>query len=175
MSIEILLVSPAFERVVAPLIRSLERLGVVAKIRTIDTAQYQNRLDRFDFDVIVGGWGQSLSPGNEQRNFWSSAAADQDGSRNFIGIKDPVVDALIDRIIFAETRKELVAATRALDRVLLWGHYVIPSWHIRKTRLAYWNKFARPEILPRYGVDFDFWWIDEDKAAALGKNGAAID
>jgi microcin C transport system substrate-binding protein len=175
LEIEILLVTPAFERIAAPMIKNLDRLGVTARLRTVDTSQYQNRLDRFDFDMIVNSWGQSLSPGNEQRNFWSMVSADTPGSRNFIGVKDPVVDALIDKIIFAESRQALVDATRALDRVLLWGHYVIPQWHIRNFRVAYWNMFGRPKTAPRYALGFDYWWVDAAKAGALDRGEATPD
>jgi microcin C transport system substrate-binding protein len=159
MEIEILLVQPEFERVVQPLARNLERLGAKVSVRIVDASQYQNRLDQFDFDLIVSGFGQSLSPGNEQRDFWSSEAADIEGSRNLIGIKSPVIDALIDDIIFAEDRASLIAATRALDRVLLWNHYVIPNWHSRVYRVAYWDKFARPDVQPLYGLGFNTWWV----------------
>jgi microcin C transport system substrate-binding protein len=167
MVIEFLLVSPAFERIVAPYIQNLERLGVEATIRTIDSAQYTNRLEGFDFDVVVSTFGQSLSPGNEQRDFWGSTNADVDGSRNLIGVKDPVVDALIDDIIAAPDRQSLVASSQALDRVLLWGHYVVPQWHIRSFRVAYWDRFGRPDITPKYGLGFNAWWIDAAKDAAL--------
>jgi microcin C transport system substrate-binding protein len=174
MAFEVLLVSPEFERIVAPFIQNLQRLGVQARMRTVDTAQYQNRLDSFDFDMIVNVWGQSLSPGNEQRDFWGSEAAELDGSRNYAGIQDPVVDALIDRIITAESREDLIAATRALDRVLLWGHYVVPHWHSRDTRVAYWDKFARPDVLPKYGLDLFAWWVDGDKVADLRRQRAPV-
>ena len=164
---EILLVSPLFERIVAPFIRNLRRLGVEARMRTVDQSQYINRIRSFDYDMITSGWGQSESPGNEQRDFWSSAAADRPGSRNLIGLKDPVVDALIDKIVAARDRKSLVTATRALDRVLLWGHYVIPQWHLKFDRIAYWDIFGRPANDPKYGVDFMSWWIDPAKAASL--------
>ncbi|MFP6758155.1 MAG: extracellular solute-binding protein [Alphaproteobacteria bacterium] len=166
--IEFLLVAPAFERIVGPVVKNLERLGVDARIRTVDPAQYQNRLDQFDFDVVVSSRGQSLSPGNEQRNFWTTAAADIQGSQNLAGIKDPAIDALVDQLIQAPDRATLVATTRALDRVLQWGHYVIPNWHIRSFRLIYWNKFGRPATPPRYGLGYpDTWWVDPDKLAAL--------
>jgi microcin C transport system substrate-binding protein len=142
-------------------------LGVAARLRTVETAQYQNRMDDYDFDMTVETFGQSLSPGNEQRDFWGSAAADQPGGRNTIGIKDPVVDELIDMIILAPDRDSLIARTRALDRVLLWGHYLIPNWHNRTFRVAYWNRFGRPETTPRYGVGFSSWWVDTAKDAAL--------
>jgi microcin C transport system substrate-binding protein len=167
MTFEILLVNPEFERITLPFVKNLERLGVQATVRVIDTAQYQNRTDSFDFDMISGLWGQSSSPGNEQRDYWGSQAAETPGSRNLAGIKDPAVDVLIDAIIQADTREELETATKALDRVLLWGHYVIPHWQIQVYRLAYWNKFGRPETVPPYGLDLFAWWIDEDKVAAL--------
>ena len=161
MEIEFLLVSPAFERVIGPYIQNLERLGVAARLRTVDSAQYQKRVEDFDFDVIVASIGQSLSPGNEQRNQWSSAAADIPGTQNYAGIADPVIDDLIDLVIRAPSRDGLVAATRALDRLLLWGDYLVPNWHIRSFRLAYWNKFGRPGRAPRYGLGFPAtWWVD---------------
>ena len=167
MEIEFLLVSPAFERVVAPYIRNLKRLGIEGRIRVVDSSQYINRLNGFDFDMAIASWGQSDSPGNEQRDFWSSDAAGRQGSRNLVGIRDPVVDALIEKLIAAPDRARLVAATRALDRVLLWNHYVIPQWHIRFDRIAYWDKFGKPARSPRYGNDLMSWWVDAGKAASL--------
>ena len=168
MEIEILLVNQGFVRIVAPMQRSMERLGVKVNVRVVDTSQYINRLRDFDYDIIVGGWGQSLSPGNEQRDFWGSAAADRPGSRNYIGIKSPAIDQLIDHIIFAKSRAALVAACRALDRVLLWNHFVIPNWHIDKYRIAYWNRFGRPPAAPKYSLGFpDTWWLDAAKDQAL--------
>jgi microcin C transport system substrate-binding protein len=117
--------------------------------------------------MTVEVFGQSLSPGNEQRNFWGSASADIPGGRNTIGIKDPVIDELVNLVIAAPTRESLVARTRALDRVLLWGHYMIPHWHIRYFRVAFWDMFGRPEQLPKYGLAFDAWWVDRQKQAAL--------
>lgn len=149
-----------FERIVGPFAKGLERLGVTVTVRAVDDAQYESRLQDFDFDMIVGNFGQSLSPGNEQRDFWGSAAADQPGSRNTIGIKDPVVDALIGKIITAHDREALIAACRALDRVLLWNYYVIPQWYNRVTRIAFWDKLRHPAVWPRYGVDLFAWWID---------------
>ena len=166
-SFEILLADPGFERVVLPFAANLKRLGIEARLRTIDAAQYQNRVRDFDFDMIVASWGQSLSPGNEQRNYWSSQAAERPGSRNLIGIKSAAVDALIDKIIFAPDRPSLVAATRALDRVLLWGHYVVPQWHITHDRIAYWIKLGRPAKTPDYGVDIWAWWIDGEGEAKI--------
>ena len=168
MALEFLLVNQGFVRIVAPIQRAMERLGIKAEVRVVDTSQYINRIRNFDFDVIVGSWGQSLSPGNEQRDFWGSAAADRPGSRNYIGIKDPAIDKLIDHIIFSSSRGELVAASRALDRVLLWNHFVIPNWHINSYRIAYWNRFSRPAIKPKYGLGFsDTWWVDEAKDETL--------
>ncbi|WGF89851.1 extracellular solute-binding protein [Marinivivus vitaminiproducens] len=167
MRFEILLGSPAFERIVQPFVRNLERLGVQASIRTVDPAQYQNRTDDFDFDMTVDVWGQSLSPGNEQRDFWGSAAADQPGSRNTVGIKDPVVDALIQKIITAPSREALVTATHALDRVLLWGHYVIPNWRSPTVNLAYWSKLRHPTESPNSGFDLSAWWVDTGREVAL--------
>ncbi len=167
-TVEFLLVSPAFERIVLPYVRTLKRLGIRASVRTIDSAQYERRVKNFDFDIIVASWGQSLSPGNEQRNYWGSAAADRPGSRNYAGIKDPAVDYLIERIIFAKSRKELIAATRALDRVLLWNFYVLPMWHITYERTARWNRFGKPAKIPDYSVGFpDIWWWDEEKAKRI--------
>lgn len=159
MRFTILLDDPSFERLVLPVTNNLERLGIQADVRTVDTSQYQNRMNEFDFDLTVQRIGQSLSPGNEQRGFWSCAAAEAPGSRNYAGICDPVVDALIERVIHARDREDLVHATRALDRVLLWGHYVIPHWHLSSFRLVYWNKFERPAESPRYALGFDTWWI----------------
>jgi len=167
MKFEILLVSPSFERVVGPFVQNLKRLGIEATYRTIDPAQYQNRVQDFDFDMIVAVWGQSISPGNEQRDYWTCEAAKTPGSRNYAGICDPVVDDLVEKIIAARTREELVVACRALDRVLLWGHYVIPHWYIPYERVAYWDKFGRPEVLPRNGLDLFTWWIDPARLARL--------
>lgn len=167
MQFEILLVSPAFERIVLPFKKNLERLGINVTVRTVDVAQYQKRVDTFDFDMMVNVFGQSLSPGNEQRDYWSAAKADIEGSRNLIGIKDPVVDELIDLIISAPDRDSLIYRTRALDRVLLWGHYVIPQWYLQSNRVAYWDKFGRPQTTPKYGLGFDAWWLVADKANTL--------
>ncbi len=158
-TIEFLLVQPAFERIVAPYIKKLAKLGIDAKIRTIDPTQYQNRVTNYDFDAIVTGFGQSLSPGNEQRNYWSSSAASQPGGRNYIGIQNPVVDALVETLIFAESREALIAATRALDRVLISNHYVMPQWHSPHERLAYWQGLKRPDPMPKHGLGFPtLWW-----------------
>jgi microcin C transport system substrate-binding protein len=170
--IEFLLVSPAFERVVSPFVRNLRRLGIRGSIRTVDPAQYQNRRRDFDFDIIVASFPQSLSPGNEQRDFWSSAAADRPGSRNVIGIKDKAVDRLIEILVAARDRKSLVTVTRALDRVLTWNHYLIPQWYIQSDRVAWWDRFGRPAIKPKYGIGFFTWWVDAAKDRALAQKKA---
>ena len=167
LTFEVLLVSPLFERIVLPFVKNLEKLGVTATVRTVDSSQYQRRLDTRDFDVVVSSFGQSLSPGNEQRDFWSSHAADTEGGRNIMGIKSPAVDALIEKVISATDREALITATRALDRVLQWGFWVIPHWHITYDRVVYWNKFGRPRITPVQGNQFTAWWVDPAKATAL--------
>ena len=165
---EILLSSPSFERWVLPMIGNLKKLGIVATLRTVDTAQYQNRMDSFDFDLTVGTFGQSLSPGNEQRDYWSSTKVDEKGSRNIAGIKNPAIDALIDMVINAPDRAELLQRVHALDRILLWNFYVIPQWHIDYHRVAYWNKFGQPKVPAKYGLGVaDTWWIDAAKAKDL--------
>jgi microcin C transport system substrate-binding protein len=168
-SFEILLVNQEFERIVLPFVRNLKRLGIDAQVRLVDQSQYINRLRSFDFDMIVGGWGESESPGNEQRSYWTSAAAKSPGARNFAGVRDPVVDELVELLISAPDRESLVARARALDRVLLFSYYVIPQWHLRMQRILYWNKFSRPQVTPRTGTSIDFWWFDEAKAAQLEK------
>ncbi|RUV11811.1 ABC transporter substrate-binding protein, partial [Mesorhizobium sp. M1A.F.Ca.IN.022.04.1.1] len=149
-------------------IANLRKIGVDATLRIIDPSQYVNRVNNFDYDVITNVLQQSDSPGNEQRDFWSSKSADSPGSRNYSGIKDPVVDALVDRVIFATDRDDLVAATHALDRVLLWNYYTVPQYYRAVVWLAYWNKFGMPEKQPSYrGADIDSWWIDTAKEKAL--------
>ena len=169
MRVELLVQQPAFERVVLFYKPSLERVGITVSVRTIDSSQYENRLRQWDFDIIIASWGESLSPGNEQRGFWSSQAADIPGSRNLIGIKNPAVDALIERVIFSKSRAELVAATKALDRVLLWNNYVVPQWTYPYARTARWDRFSHPDTMPKYGQSAfpTIWWWDEDKAAKV--------
>ncbi|MFI4959887.1 MAG: extracellular solute-binding protein [Hyphomicrobiales bacterium] len=168
-SVEFLAEDPATERFVLFYKPSLQRVGMTVNVRVVDSAQYENRLRQWDYDIIVASWGESLSPGNEQRDFWSSQAADMPGSRNLIGIKNPAVDALIDRVIFAKNRDDLVAATKALDRVLLWNFYVVPQWTYGKQRSARWDRFGRPATLPKYGLSAfpTIWWWDADKAAKV--------
>ena len=170
LSIEMLSEDPSVERVILFYKPSLERLGITVNVRTVDPAQYENRLRNWDFDIIVAVWPESLSPGNEQRDYWGSQAADTLGSRNYIGIKNPAVDALVDRVIFAKDRAELVAATRALDRVLLWNHYVVPQYSTDQTRTARWDRFGHPGVLPKYAEPAfpTVWWWDAGKAARIG-------
>jgi microcin C transport system substrate-binding protein len=168
-SVEILLVQPAFERVALFYKPALQRLGIDVSVRTVDTSQYENRLRQWDYDIVVASWTESLSPGNEQRDRWGSQAADVPGSGNLIGIKNPAVDAMIDRVIYAKSREELVAATHALDRVLLWNHYVVPQWSYPYQRTARWDRFSHPTTLPKYAASAfpTIWWWDKDKAAKL--------
>ena len=167
---EFLVFQPSTERIAVPFKNNLSRMGIEMEIRTVDSSQYVNRVDNYDFDMTSVVWRQSLSPGNEQRDFWSSEAADRPGTRNLAGIKDPIVDYLIDEVITAPERRSLVAACRALDRVLLWGYYCIPNWHIRTYRIAYWNKFSRPEVKPKYALGFtDTWWVDPDQERELNR------
>jgi microcin C transport system substrate-binding protein len=173
MTIEFLLSSSSFERVIAPIIKNLAKLGVVARMRTVDGAQYVQRTDTFDFDIVVHVFGQSNSPGNEQLDYWHSTKADVEGSQNIAGIKNPVVDALVERIVKAESKEELTATTRALDRVLLWNFYTIPNWHLRNHRVALWDKFGRPAINPDYDLGLLNWWVDpaKEKRLAIEKKG----
>ena len=173
MELEILINEPTWERISLPFVKNLERLGIKARVRTVDPAQYEKRAQDFDFDMTVVVWGESLSPGNEQRDFWHSASADVPGSRNYAGIKDPVVDKLVDLVIAAPDRPSLVARTRALDRVLLGGHHAIPHWHIQAYRVAYWDKFSRSPIAPKYSLGFDSWWVDPAKEADLNRKKAS--
>jgi microcin C transport system substrate-binding protein len=161
---------PNMERLLLFYKPSLERLGVTVTLRNADEASYVNRERNWDYDIIVGSWAESLSPGNEQREFWGSKAAGQVGSRNLIGIKNPAVDKLIDRVIFAKNREELVAATRALDRVLLWNNYVVPHWTYPFLRTVRWDRFSHPDEMPKYGMSAfpTIWWWDPAKAAKTG-------
>ena len=150
---------------------SLERLGITVSVRTIDPTQYENRLRSWDFDMVISSWARSLSPGNEQREFWGSQAADMPGSRNIIGIKNPAIDKLIERVIFAKDREDLVAATKALDRVLLWNHYVVPQWTYPKSvPRAGIASAGRPKCRNTACPVFPtLWWFDAEKAARNGK------
>lgn len=163
--------APAFERIILPFTRNLERLGIQARLRSVDTAQYQNRIDSFDFDMVVAAYGNSQSPGNEQRDRWGSAGADDPGASNIIGVKNKAVDQLIDQIVRAEDRAGLVTAVRALDRVLQWNHYLITMYYTDTTRVVHWDMFGRAKTLPIAGFDLDTWWIDSDKLAKLNRRG----
>lgn len=166
---EILLNGPTIEPIATAFQTNLKRLGINASIRSVDSPQYIERVQNHDFDMIYTGWAQSLSPGNEQRDFWGSASAAQNDSRNYGGISDKGVDALIDKIVFADDRETLIAATRALDRVLLAHHYVTPTYTLRKSRIARWDRFSHPAELPEFSIGFPtVWWYDEAKAAKTG-------
>ena len=167
MEVEFLTAQPDSERILNPFRKNLDRLGIKSSVRFVDVSQYRQRLDNFDFDVVTSVIGQSLSPGNEQRNLWGSAAADRIGSRNLIGIKNPAVDKIIDAIIFAKDRQQLVAATRALDRVLLWNRYLVPQFYSPLIRTARWDRFGLPEIVPDFGISVLTWWYDTQKAAKI--------
>jgi microcin C transport system substrate-binding protein len=165
-AIELLGNNPLFERVFLMYKPSVERIGITVTVRTVDDSQYENRLRNWDFDIITYAWGETLSPGSEQRGYWGSSAADQPGSENVIGIKNPAVDAIIEKVILATSRNDLDAAVKALDRVLLWNHYVVPQWSYGNLRAVHWDRFSHPEPLPKYGIaGFPaLWWWDAEKA-----------
>jgi microcin C transport system substrate-binding protein len=173
---EILLTADSsFTRITQPFVENLKRIGIAASIRGVDDAQYTQRLQNFDFDMTIVAMGQSLSPGNEQRDYWTSGAAETPDSQNLMGVRDPVVDDLVEKLIGAPDRQTLIAYTRALDRVLLWGFYIIPQWYDGNQRLASWDKFSRPAMPPKYGSAInDTWWFDQAKADALEKRKAEI-
>ena len=158
---EFLLSNPQFERIVLPFAKNLERLGIKCQVRTVDTAQYERRMDTYDYDMTVVAFGASLSPGNEQREYWGSQAADEPGGRNLLGVKNPVIDQLVEQLVRSPDRASLLASTHALDRVLQYGYYVVPNYHIAATRIAYWKKIRRPEVSPKYGLDLQAWWVDQ--------------
>ena len=168
---DILLASKGFERIMAPFVYNLEKLGIDASYRTVDLSIYQRRMNSFDFDMMVYSFGQSQSPGNELMNMFHSSSAERAGSRNLMGVSDPVVDALVEEIVYAPDREHLVAAARALDRVLLHGEYMVPNWYIDKHRLAFWDQFGRPETLPRFYEPISWmlktWWVDPARADRL--------
>ncbi len=168
MGFEILVDNPLFLPHTQSFVQNLKRLGIDARIRLLaDSQQYENRLRSFDYDMVIGRAGQSNSPGNEQRDYWSSLAAKTNDSSNYAGVADPVVDALIEKVITARSREDLVNATHALDRVLLWNWYAIPHWHLNKARVAWWDRFGMPTISPDSGPSPDYWWFDAAKSAAL--------
>lgn len=164
LSFEFIDANPAFERWILPFTQNLKRIGVECKFRVLDSTQYINRMQNFDFDMTTTVFAQSDSPGNEQREYWTSAKADIAGSRNYIGVKNPAVDDLVDKLIAAQTRDGLIMATRALDRVLQWNYYVIPNWHYNKWRIAWWSYIEHPKTLSgQTPAIVDTWWADEGK------------
>lgn len=165
-----LIYSPSFERIALPYKEQLELLGFDVTIRTVDVAQYQALVKEFDFDVSVQSWGQSLSPGNEQREFFSSEFADKTGGRNYCGIKNEAIDSIIETLIKAPHRTALIAATKALDRALIWNHYVVPMWHLPFERVAYWKRVRHPENMPGFDLGYpSIWWFDAGADAELKK------
>ena len=171
---EILLRSPTFEAMALSFSRNLERLGIEVSVRVVDSSQYESRLEDFDFDLVIGSFGQSLSPGNEQRDFFSSDAANERGTRNIMGLNDPVIDELIELVITAESRDSLVQRTRALDRALLWGFYLVPHFHLPHDRIAFWDKFGRPDVTPIRGAQIGAWWVDPELEASLESRRAQL-
>ncbi|WP_112056350.1 extracellular solute-binding protein [Onishia taeanensis] len=169
LSLEVLLYDTQFERVVQPLLRNLARLGVQGDIRIVDVNQYLNRLRNFDYDMIVGSFPQSNNPGNEQREYWTSAYANKPQSRNLIGLENPAIDSLVETLIRADSREELNTAARALDRVLRHGFYVVPQWYLDKTRIALWDMFDYPQPFPEYNLDLSAWWVDPEREAEIRK------
>lgn len=167
LSFEFLIAQADFERVLLPFKRNLASLGIELTLRRVDVSQYINRLRSRDFDMVVSDYGQSNSPGNEQREYWHSSSADNPGSRNLMGLQDPAVDSLVEGLIQADSREALISHTRALDRALLAGHYLVPNFHTNVYRVAHWDKFARPPLSPRYDLGLYTWWVDAEKAAAL--------
>jgi microcin C transport system substrate-binding protein len=162
----ILLDDPTYERVVLPYAQTLSHLGMNVQVRTVDPSQYQHLLDNFDFDMTMAVFPESDMPGNEQRSYWTCDAAKMQGSNNVMGVCSPAIDALVQKVIKAETRQELLDAAHALDRSLLWGWYVVPNWHSDTYRVAYWNRFGHPKTFPRSGLVLNTWWVDSAKATA---------
>ena len=164
---EFLIVSPSVEKIALAFQKTLEVLGISMSIRTVDSSQYQARMLNYDFDMIKSSWRVSLSPGNEQQFYWGSEVGKKNGSKNYAGVNSLVVDDLIEKLIGAKTREELTTAIHALDRVLLWGHYVIPLYHSNTDRIAYWNFLEYPDTIPLYGIVIESWWANPDKASKL--------
>jgi microcin C transport system substrate-binding protein len=171
LTVEILSFESGFERIILPYVANLKRIGVNASLRMVDPAQYERRMKAFDFDLAIERYNLRLTPGIELKGYWGSEAATMDGSFNLSGIKDPVVDALIDKVIEAKSREELVTTCRALDRVLRAGRYWVPQWYKASHNVAFWDKYARPAIKPKYDDGWiETWWYDPDKAAKLKQN-----
>src|SRR5690606_37335997 len=172
LAFEFLNFQPNLERVILPFKRNLAELGIDLQIRRVDTSQYINRLRSRDFDMTSAIWPQSSSPGNEQREFWHSASADNPGSRNLMGLRDPAIDQLVEGLIRADSRKSLITHARALDRALLWGHYVVPNYYVDTWRVDYWKRFGRPQQPPRYDVGLMTWWEEKPLRAVQPKPAA---
>ena len=168
LTIEFLDFEAMFERITQPYVENLRRIGIDASLRIVDPAQFERRVKSYDFDVTNQRYSLHLTPGIEMRGYWGTEAAKMDGTQNLPGIASPVIDALIDKVTAAKSRAELVAATRAIDRVLRAGHYWVPHWYKASHNVAYWNKFSRPATVAKYdpGV-LDTWWVDSKKAEAL--------
>jgi len=169
LTFEFMLHQTNLERVILPFKRNLSELGIDMKIRRVDVSQFINRMRSRDFDMTSAIWAQSNSPGNEQREFWHSSSADNPGSRNLMGLRDPAIDQLVEGLIRADSRQSLINHTRALDRALQWGYYVIPNYHTDQWRVAWWNKFGRPEITPLYDIGLMTWWQKSEKASPAEK------
>ncbi len=167
LTLEVLLYDSGLERVVQPMLRNMARLGVQTSLRIVDINQYLNRVRSYDYDMVISHFPQSNNPGNEQRDFWTSAAAEAPQSRNRMALAHPAVDALVEQLIRADDRETLDTITQALDRVLRWGFYVIPHYHSGETRIAVWDKFGYPEPFPAYAMDLDAWWVNTDREAEL--------
>ncbi|WP_119418549.1 extracellular solute-binding protein [Desertibaculum subflavum] len=168
LAIEYLSWEPTMERIVQPILRNLERLGIKASIRHVDPSQYELRMRSFDYDVTTRRTASPLTPGIELRNYWSSSSAGIEGSLNLAGIRNPAIDALVEAALAAKDRPSLIAAARALDRVVMWSHFAIPQWYKAAHHVAFWDKFGRPPAPPKYGMAVvDTWWIDPAKEAAL--------
>ena len=166
---EFLIVSPSVERLALAFQKTLETLGITMSVRTVDSSQYQARMLNYDFDMIKNSWRVSLSPGNEQQFYWGSEVGKKEGSKNYAGVDSPVVDLLIEKLIGAKTRDELTTTIHALDRVLLWGHYVIPLYHSAIDRIAYWDFLEYPDNIPLYGIVIESWWANLEKLQQLKK------
>ena len=176
-TIEMIIIGPAYERIVNPYAKNLKRLGINMTVKNVEISQYINRMRKFDYEMVTGSFGQSLSPGNEQMEFWHSSSADREGSRNYLGVKNEAIDKLVKLLIAAPDREELILRTRALDRVLLHNHFVVPQYHSGAHRIAYWDKFAKPEQAPKYDPGYETglmtWWVDPAKERALNNNNSA--
>jgi microcin C transport system substrate-binding protein len=169
LSVEFLMNGPLYEKIALRYQQELAKIGIAFTIRPVDSAQYENRVRSRDFDITFNGWAQSMSPGNEQIEYFGSDSATRDGSRNYGAVKNPAVDKIIQRILFTKDRDELIAATKALDRVLLWNHYLVPGWTLRAARVARWDRYSHPDVLPEYAIGFPTtWWFDAAKAAKVG-------